>query len=137
MEILSVLDLFSKGKTEPAVDQKKWNKMWELWSAGQAASPYAELMTYQSEINNGGHWQYFFNVENTGGLRKEIAALDTVLPNELKKNLKRAYKAYLASEESGDDDAADEVMERCDDVFYEQESDIERLLKEYAAKLEI
>ena len=134
---MGILDLFSKGKAELTDDQKKWNKMWELWADGQAASPYAELMTYQSEINNGGHWQYFFNVENTGDLRKEIAALDAVLPDVLRENLNRAYEAYLASEENGDEDAADEVMEQCDDVFYEQESGIERLLKGYAGKMEI
>ena len=29
---------------------------------GKAESPYAELMTYQGDINNGGHSQYFSNV---------------------------------------------------------------------------
>jgi len=40
---------------------KQWNKMWELWSDEQVSSPYAELMTYQSEVENGGHDQFFYN----------------------------------------------------------------------------
>lgn len=70
--------------------------MWELWGEGKADSPYAEVLTYQSEINNGGHDQYFFNIENTGDLKKELAVLNSVLPELLKKNLNAAYKAYVA-----------------------------------------
>ena len=61
---------FKKNKAESreivlSDEQQKWNKMWELWVNGRADSPYAELMTYQSEINNGGHAQYFHNIDNT------------------------------------------------------------------------
>ncbi len=67
---MGVFRFFKKSKAEPTDEQKKWNKMWDLWAEGRADSPYAELMTYQSEINNGGHDQYFFNVENTGNLQR-------------------------------------------------------------------
>ena len=43
-------------------EQDKLTKLWELWEAGKIDSPLAELMTYQAEINNGGHDQYFLNV---------------------------------------------------------------------------
>lgn len=56
---MGVFRFFKKNKAEPTDEQKKWNKMWDLWAEGRADSPYAELMTYQSEINNGGHDQYF------------------------------------------------------------------------------
>lgn len=36
------------------------DRLWELWEGERVDSPYAELMTYQSEINNGGHSQFFF-----------------------------------------------------------------------------
>ena len=52
---MGVFRFFEKNKAEPTDEQKKWNKMWHLWAEGRADSPYAELMTYQSEINNGGH----------------------------------------------------------------------------------
>ena len=60
---MGVFSFFKKSKVELTDEQKKWNKMWDLWVEGRADSPYSELMTYQSEINNGGHDQYFFNIE--------------------------------------------------------------------------
>ncbi|MBE6579841.1 MAG: DUF4375 domain-containing protein [Ruminococcaceae bacterium] len=118
-------------------EQLRWNKMWDLWAEEQAESPYAELMTYQSEINNGGHDQYFANVENSGDLQKEMSALETILSATLEANLKEAYQAYLILEENEDDEEAEEVLEQCDDVFYENEEEINRALEEYASKLEL
>jgi len=83
---MGLFDAFKKKKTELSDEQKKWNKMWNLWASGQVDSPYAELMTYQSEINNGGHDQYFVNVENVSDLRKEMATLTTILPETLQQN---------------------------------------------------
>ena len=47
---MGLFDAFKKKKTELSDEQKKWNKMWDLWASGQVDSPYAELMTYRSEI---------------------------------------------------------------------------------------
>ena len=59
---MDIFGLHRKKKGALTEAQLKWNKMWELWAEGKAGSPYAELMTYQSEVNNGGHSQYFSNV---------------------------------------------------------------------------
>ena len=118
-------------------EQTRLTKLWELWEAGKIDSPLAELMTYQAEINNGGHDQYFLNVGNKGSLSEETAALESVLSAKLKRNLKKAHKAYLALEEDEDDEKAEETLEQCDDVFYENEEDINRILREYAEKLEL
>ena len=118
-------------------EQDKLTKLWELWEAEKIDSPLAELMTYQAEINNGGHDQYFLNVGNKGSLSEEMAALESVLSAKLKRNLKKAHKAYLALEEDEDDEKAEETLEQCDDVFYENEEDINRILREYAEKLEL
>ena len=134
---MGLFDFLKKKEVQLTDEQKKWNKMWELWAEGEADSPYAELMTYQSEINNGGHDQYFLNVENTGDLQKEMSALETVLSAKLKNNLQKAYKAYLVLEEKEEDEKAEEVLELCDDVFYENEEEINRILEEYAAKMEL
>ena len=91
---MGLFDFFRKSKTELSDEQEKWNKMWDLWAEKRADTPYAELMTYQSEINNGGHDQYFLNIENTGDLQKEMTALKTVLSEKLQKNLQDAYHAY-------------------------------------------
>lgn len=110
--------------------------MWDLWAEGKADSPYAELMTYQSEINNGGHSQYFCNVENTGCLKNEMASLKSILPAVLEYNLNKAYAAYLVLEEK-EDEEAQELLESCDDVFYENEEEVNALLEEYASKIQL
>ena len=134
---MGLFDIFKKKKVELTEEQLKWNKMCELWTEEKVDSPYAELMTYQSEINNGGHDQYFTNVENISDLNKEISALEQILSAELKNNLNKAYKAYLILEKKEEDEEAEETLEQCDDVFYENEEEINRLLEEYACKIEL
>lgn len=134
---MGLFDIFKKKKNALTEEQLKWNKMWELWTEEKAVSPYAELMTYQSEINNGGHSQYFTNVENTGALSKEMAVLEQILSKKLRDNLNKAYKAYLTLEEKDEDEEAEAALEQCDDVFYENEEEINRLLEEYAGKIEL
>ena len=111
--------------------------MWDLWVEGRADSPYTELMTYQSEINNGGHDQYFFNIENSGNLQKEMAVLKTVLPTKLRDNLQNAYDAYLKLTNEGSDEQAGTILSRYDDEFYKDEEDINRILREYASQIEL
>ena len=134
---MGLFNIFKKKKVELTEEQQKWNKMWELWTEEKAESPYAELMTYQSEINNGGHSQYFTNVENIGDLQKEMSALEQILSKKLGTNLKKAYKAYLVLEENEDDEKSEETLEQCDDVFYENEEEINYALEEYASKIEL
>ncbi len=134
---MGLFDIFKKKKVELTEEQLKWNKMWELWPEEKVESPYAELMTYQSEINNGGHYQYFSNVENVSDLPKEIFKLEKILTPDLKMNLQKAYKAYQVLDENDDDEEAEETLEHCDDVFYDNEEQINLMLQEYANKLEI
>lgn len=134
---MGFFDIFKKKKVELTEEQLKWNKIWDLWTEGKAESPYAQLMTYQSEINNGGHSQYFFNVDNVSNLQEEMSALEKILTSHLYKNLRNAYKAYLILEENEDDEKAEEALEQCDDAFYENEEQVNLILREYANKLEI
>lgn len=133
---MGLFGFFKKKKIELTEEQLKWNKMWELWAQGKVDSPYAELMTYQGEINNGGHYQYFTNVENTGNISKEISALQTILPENLKKILPQAYEAYLTLEEK-ENEKSEEIITQSDKVFFENEEKINRILEEYAAKIEL
>ena len=134
---MGLFDIFKKKKVELTEEQLKWNKMWDLWTEGEATSPYAELMTYQSEVNNGGHGQYFCNVENTGDLKKEISALSGVLSDKLVKNLNRAYKAYLLLEENENDEKAEEIIEQCDALFFENEEEINCKLETYSKTIQL
>ena len=134
---MGLFDIFKKKKVELTEEQLKWNKMWELWTEEKTKSPYTELMTYQSEINNGGHSQYFCNVDNVSDLKKEMSALEEILTPLLRENLQKAYKAQLILEENEDDEKTEEILEQCDDVFYENEEQINCILQEYANTLEI
>ena len=134
---MGLFDLFKAKNTDLTEEQRKWNKMWDMWVEGQVDLPYAELMTYQSEINNGGHDQYFTNVENTGDLQKEIMVLRNVLSPKLNENLKKAYEAYVILEEKDEDEQAEEALSQCDDVFYENEDEVNCILEEYADKVKL
>ena len=135
---MSFFDLFKKKKKEQPIEELKWNKMWDLWAEEKASSPYAELMTYESEINNGGHLQFFDNISNTSDLSQVISTLYTILNGILKQNLVTAYDTYLEYEENDDqEDKLAEILDECDNVFYENESKIEKILKGYAATLEL
>ena len=134
---MGVFSFFKKSKVELTDEQKKWNKMWDLWVEGRADSPYSELMTDQSEINNGGHDQYFFNIENSGNLQKEMAVLKTVLPAKLRDNLQNAYDAYLKLTNEESDEQAGTILSQYDDEFYKVEEDINRILREYASQIEL
>ena len=134
---MGLFDLFKTKNTDLTEEQRKWNKMWDMWVEGQVDSQYAELMTYQSKINNGGHDQYFTNVENTGDLQKEIMVLRNVLSPKLNENLKKAYEAYVILEEKDEDEQAEEALSQCDDVFYENEDEVNCILEEYADKVKL
>ncbi len=129
---MRLFGFFKKNKVELSEQQIKWNRMWEQWANGQTESPYTELMNYHGEINNGGHCQYFTNVENTGDLQKEMSALEDVLSAELTNNLQKAYNAYLILEEKDGDETSEEILNECDCIFFENEEEINRILENYA-----
>ena len=128
---------FQKKEEELPIEAQKWNKMWDLWAEEEADSPYAELMTYQSEVNNGGHMQFFDNVSNTDDLPKNVEVLYSILTGALRENIEKAYNAFLAYDENDENDTISEIMDECDDVFYANESEIERILQEYADTIEL
>ena len=124
------MGLFGLGKKkQPQLteEQQRWNALWERWVNGEVPSPLAEVMTYQSEVNNGGHDQFFFNVSNTGDLSATLAALFGALPERHTANLRRAWKAYQALER-GEDAQAETVLAACDAVFCEHEGELNELI---------
>lgn len=137
-----LFDIFRRKKnknTEEVISEadNKWNRMWDLWAEGEIESPYNELMTYQSEVNNGGHHQYFLNTENNGDIRKEIEALCSILPNVHKDNIHIAFKAYIELEQDKNIEKNEEIIESCDDVFFENEEMINGILESYCKDIEI
>lgn len=136
-----LFDIFRRKKKNALDDNslteenKQWNKMWDLWANGEIQSPYNELMTYQSEINNGGHSQYFVNTENTSDLLKEMSGLNSILSDTLKENLKIAYEAHLLLEQDETNEEAEAVLEKCDDVFFQNEKDINAILEGFCKQI--
>ncbi len=116
-------------------NDNKWNKMWDMWVDGEIPSPYSELMTYQSEINNGGHSQYFLNIENTEDVSKALESLNGILSQVHKDNLETAYKASLLLKQDEENEEAEEILEECDNIFYENEEEINSILKAFCKEL--
>lgn len=129
--MLGFLKKNKKPKKEFSREELKWNRMWDLWVEGKVPSPYSELMSYQSEVNNGGHYQYFLNSENIGDVTEAILALSEILPVKIKENLDEAYKAYLQLEKDENIENAEAVLETCDGIFFQNEQEITDILEKY------
>lgn len=127
---MGISKLFRSKKTISPEVQKQ-DKMWELWTNGQAASPYQQLMTYQAEVNNGGHAQFFFNTDNAGDTEITVREALRILPEMLSRNLQTAFLAYTQYRDT-DEARMDQILADCDRVFYENEAEINALLKNYA-----
>ena len=131
---MGIFDIFKKKKAALTTDQKL-NMMWDLWAVNKLDLPCAKLMKYESEVNNGGHSQYFFNVANCGDLAVEVEAVLSMLPEPLRENLARGYAAFSEQDDISDD-VNDELFEECDDVFYEHEQLIIDIIYETAKNFE-
>ena len=130
---MGIFDIFKK-KTALTTDQKL-DKMWDLWAINKLDLPCAKLMKYESEVNNGGHSQYFYNVANCGDLAVEVEAVLSMLPEPLRENLARGYAAFSEQDDISDD-VNDELFEECDDVFYKHEQLIIDIIYEAAKSFE-
>lgn len=133
-----IFDLFKRKKnkeleiTALSEADRKWNKLWELWSQEDIESPYNELMNYHSEVANGGHYQYFLNTENNGDLKKEIEALNSILPAILKDNLKNAFGAYAELENDKNIESNEEALKFCDETFWKNEETVNEIIKSFS-----
>ena len=128
---MGFFDIFKKKKEKPLTAEDRWNRIWQLWEIGDLQPPITNLLTYQSEINNGGHSQYFFNIANSGDLKTEVEAVLSVLPEPLRENLFRGYTAFSRQDDITDD-ANDALFEECDMVFYENEQRINEIIQKAA-----
>lgn len=110
----------------------KWNKMWELWANGEIESPYNELMTYHSEVNNGGHSQYFSLITDNCDVESEFDKICGILPDLLKENVHKGYQAHLILESDDSDENANSVIRKCDELFFDNEYLITEILESFA-----
>ena len=131
---MGIFDIFKKKKAALTTDQKL-DKMWDLWAVNKLDLPCAKLMKYESEVNNGGHSQYFYNVANCGDLAVEVEAVLSMLPEPLRENLARGYAAFSEQDDISDD-VNEELFDACDDVFYEHEQLIIDIIYDAAKSFE-
>lgn len=128
---MGLFDIFKKKKEKPLTAEESWNRIWELWEMGDILPPLSNLLTYESEVNNGGHSQYFFNVANGGDLHAEVKGVLSLLSQPLHENLLRAYTAFSAQGDISDD-VNDALFEECDNIFYKQEQLIINIIQQAA-----
>jgi len=130
---MSLFGTYTTGR-ELTDEERKWNRMWDLWAEGEIPAPYAQLMEYDAEVNNGGHSQYFFNTANCGDLDADVRTILPMVPELLRSNLKKGYEAFSAQEDISDD-GNDDLFDECDALFYDNEHLLLEILKEYSQNI--
>lgn len=118
------------------IESLKWNKMVDLWVEEKLDSPYAELLTYDNEVNNGGHWQFFDNVSETDNLDRVVKVLLEVLPVDFKHILKSAYEEYKKDPDDEEGNLTP-FLDKCDNFYYENCKKVESILQQYANTLSL
>ena len=86
--------LFHKETPEERAERLQ-DEMWESWEEGNLPPSYQALLTYVSDVMDGGHLQYFLNRE----LREEnffslMQTLRALLPEVHAGNLSTATRAH-------------------------------------------
>lgn len=138
-----IFDLFKRRKNKTVETnvlseaEEKWNKMWDLWANGEIESPYNEIMNYQGEVTNGGHYQYFLNTESNGDVRRELEILCNFLPDVMKDNLQSAFNAYLELEQDKNVDNNEAIIKKCDNVFSDNEKTINEILENFCKTIDL
>ena len=130
------------GKKEEDEGTRRWNAMWEAWEAGEIPSPCNELLTYDSEMQEGGHLQFFLNRALRGeNIFAVMAALRETLPAGHAENVAQAYRQYclLGIDPENDADVCavleDAPLAPFDAYYDEHEEELLDVLEAYAATL--
>ncbi len=130
---MGLFDIFKK-KEMKTEEEMKLDFLWEMWRQEQVDEPYNTLMTYDNELNNGGHTRFFLNIAYWGNVEKAVNNICKNLPDVLKENLQTAYSHYLVliNEENAD---TENKIHECDKVFYDNEHLLVEIFQNYANEL--
>lgn len=119
-------------------DEKKWNKLYDLFSDDLLPSPYAELIAYEGETFHNGHMAFFCSHTVLGDLSQVMPPLLSVLRGGLKENLERAYRAFSEYDALRmEEDALEAILDECDAVFREGKEEVTGILREYARTIKL
>lgn len=128
-------------KEEDTFSNEKWNKMIDLWVDYELDHPIKDVLTYDAEINNGGHLQFFENCNDE--LDEMMISLKENLPEDIYINLKKAYDVYTSSDiniENVDDYVGEALEDRFgeyDSYYYNNNDKVNEVLRNYASTLEL
>lgn len=128
-------------KEEDTFSDEKWNKMIDLWVDYELNHPIKDVLTYDSEVNNGGHLQFFENCNNE--LDEMLISLKDNLPEDIYINLKKAYDVYTSSDiniENVDDyvgEALEDRFREYDSYYYNNNYKVNEVLRNYASTLDL
>lgn len=127
--------LLDETKEQDSDLEEKWHKMWQLWMNDRLESPYQEILTYENEVRNGSHLQYFNWIQENENPEKivDIVSLNLV-GTVLKPIFNKAYRAYLELEKN--EEIANQILQSCDDAFAEAANDIEKYMETITAKIQ-
>lgn len=122
-------------------DAEKWNKMIDLWSDYKLDDPIKDVITYDAEVQNGGHLQFFENCQDE--IEELMISLKKQLPEEMYNNLKQAYK--LHKEKNLNIETVDDYVEEAqlgdfdkfDKFYYDNEKKVNKIMQEYASTLDL
>ena len=116
--------------------ERKWNKMWMLWMNDKLESPYQEILTYENEVRNGSHLQYFNWIQEHEDFEKIIDVVSLNLEGTvLEPIFSKAYTAYLELDQNEED--ANQILLACDASFGDERDNIEKYLETIASKIQL
>lgn len=132
---MGFFDVFKK--REPMTDEQiNMEYLWDLWRLEKVPEPYNTLMTYYREIKKGGHTRFFINIAFCGKVEKAVNKIGDLLPDVLCENLKTAYSHYVILV-NYEDNETEKKIQKCDEVFDENEQLLLNIFQEYANSLEV
>lgn len=138
---ITIINKKKTTKNENEFSEEKWNKMIDMWSDFELDDPIKDVLTYDAEINNGGHLQFFENCHDN--LDEMLLSLKNTLPSDIYNNLKKAYDIYASSNtniENVDDyveESSKNQFSEYDTYYYNNTDKINEILKNFASTLKI
>ena len=113
-----------------------WNKMWVLWMNKKMESPYQEILSYETDVRNGSHLEYFNWIKDNENFEKTIDIVSKNLKGTVLETIfNQAYDAYQKIEKSKDE--AEQILSLCDKAFANEEDAIEKYLETIASKIDL
>lgn len=116
--------------------EEKWYKMWQLWMNNRLESPYQEILTYENEVRNGSHLQYFNWIQEHEDFEKTVnVVLLNLKGTVLEPIFNKAYTAYQELDQN--EEVANQILLACDASFGDERDNIEKYLETIAAKIKL